>query len=91
MMMMHSGSIHGYKCPKLFISCNGCNHDSSASWEAHINSNASDLVSLSPSCFDVPRQECFRNTDMYVVIVVLLSWRITEMARFRMTRSDTCS
>ena len=60
-------------------------------WEAHINSNASDLVSLSPSCFDVPRQERFSNTDMYVVIVILLSWSITEMTRFRMTRSDTCS
>ena len=28
---MHSGTAGGYKCPELFLTCNSCDHDNSAS------------------------------------------------------------
>ena len=68
------------------VSCNGCEHDNIASWAVHIMSHASDvvrclssLVSLSIVMFLMSQ---FRSAvEMHVVIVALLSWRITEMTR----------
>ena len=48
---MHSGWDGGYKHPKLFVTCNGCDHDNSVSWDIHVESHASDLASLIPVMF----------------------------------------
>ena len=44
---MHSGSNGGYKYLNLFVTCNGCDHDNSASWDVHVKVHASDLASPS--------------------------------------------
>ena len=57
---MHSGTVDGYNHQKLFVICNGCDHNDIAPWKVHIKSIAPDLVSLSLVMFCVPRQEWMR-------------------------------
>ena len=43
----HSGKAGGYKNPKFFVRCNGCDDENIASGAVHIKNHASDPVGLS--------------------------------------------
>ena len=67
----------------------GCDYDNIASWAVHIKSHASDPVGLRLVMFLMSKDAIA--VEIPTVIVELLSWRITEMTRLRVKRSDTCS
>ena len=38
--------MHSSSDPKLFVACNGCDHNNSTSWAVHIKSHASGIAGL---------------------------------------------
>ena len=87
---MHSDKASGYKHPKLFVSCNGSDHDNIAFWVVHIKNHAYDLARLSLVMFLVSQDMSgvLMRTCRHYHTPVLEN---TEMTWLQMKVSDTCS